>query len=803
MHVDIKCPKCGTEYELESEKIPPAGLKVKCTHCGFIFKAERPQEQVKKTMLMYASPVPSAPVPSAPPVPVPVAPAWLIRKPDGMQFGFNDLAALQRLVSEGRVVETDEISRQGEGWKRIAEIPEFAGFFIARSIAPVVSAPYPSVVPQPAPVPPPVPHPAAPLIQTQEILVKPPVQHEPIPFIVPSTPPAPAPSTPPVAYAPPPAAAPVPPAPPAFIPAPPAVISTPPADATPTLPPGIRRSAVADDDRILNAIPRGEPAPAPAVVPVPQPVTAPAKAAAAPAAPAHHDEAHAAAEAHFHRPLTADDFENVDAYGRPKRSMGLIIGLIVGVIALLAGASVALYFLAPATFASVFGTEPVLTKAQEADYLEALKALDTEDTPGFTAAVERLSQFRSDSKDKENAPKVNAKAVAALAQAHMAWGEPLRDEALDMKAVLDEIVIHDPTSAVARKINDEMDVKMREAVKHLDESLDIVRAVIRQSPESMEANIALADYYRIQASNEPGAVAKVKEYIATAEKDKRAKDFPYFSLVKGGGLLRSDANADEGIKLLKKSLELNPGLVRAHYVLARAYLASKKPAEAKAELEAMLKQAPGNTIALGLIATIDKAAAGAEKKEPFEEKKEEPAKEPEKKAEPKEEPVKEKPVEAKKEAAKEKPPAEPKKEAPPKEEKKAAKEGGDEGGGAKNAAAYEPALKQAKRLREAGKTKQAIDFFQKAADADGTKADPHAGLGWCYVEMEKFDQAIAEFKKALGLKGPKCEALSGLGESYKYKKNKQEAINHYQKYLQECPNGPDAPVARNAINSMR
>ncbi|MBI5528023.1 MAG: zinc-ribbon domain-containing protein [Deltaproteobacteria bacterium] len=726
MFVDIKCAKCGTEYELEEDRIPPQGLTVKCTSCGFIFKAAKPVSGApgmhpdhKKTMLMYASPVVFPAVAVVPPAPAAPPPVWVVRTAEGAQFSFNDLASLQMLVRDNKVRETDQISRQGEGWRTIADIPEFAGFFIVKAV---------STPPPPAPV---------------------------------QAPPA-APSMPPPAVAgPAPVAAPPPPAP-----------------------------VVAVDRRIENAIPRPSREPDLRVE-----ETIPRVQAAEPG--------HAEAEAHFNRPLSDTDFENLDVYGRPKKPIGLIIGIAGGAVGLLIVAAIALRFLSPATFSSIFGTEPVFTKAQETEFKEAMKGIDTNEPASLAAAVEKLAKYKPDEKDEH--AKIYTKAVAAMAMANMAWGEPLRDEGLDLKARLDEIMRTDPAltgpmGGEARKLNEDFIARLEDGVKRIETGRELAKSALRQNAESPEANIVYADYYRIQFASDPGALQNIKKFVEEAEKAKGAQENPYLLLVKGGAMLKAESTADDGMKIVKKALELNPKLTRAHYVLARHYLGAKKQSEAQSEIDAILREAADSPVAKVLVAAMGRIFGGAAAAAQAAGDKPESAAEPEKKEEPKEvEPqaAKEAPAEPKKEAA-----VEPK---AAKEEKKAAKaETAEEGGGAAKAGAgYESSLRQAARLRNAGKTKQAMEFFQKAAEADPSRADPHSGLGWCYIELEKFDLAIGEFKKALTLKGVKCEALSGLGESYKYKKNRQEAINHYQRYLQECPNGPDAPVARNAINSMR
>ena len=41
--MDVKCERCGTEYEFDDARVTETGVNVKCTHCGHLFKvAKRP-----------------------------------------------------------------------------------------------------------------------------------------------------------------------------------------------------------------------------------------------------------------------------------------------------------------------------------------------------------------------------------------------------------------------------------------------------------------------------------------------------------------------------------------------------------------------------------------------------------------------------------------------------------------------------------------------------------------------------------------------------------------------------------------
>src|SRR5688500_4450943 len=39
--MDVRCEKCGTEYELDETRLKPGGVTVKCTSCGHMFKIRK------------------------------------------------------------------------------------------------------------------------------------------------------------------------------------------------------------------------------------------------------------------------------------------------------------------------------------------------------------------------------------------------------------------------------------------------------------------------------------------------------------------------------------------------------------------------------------------------------------------------------------------------------------------------------------------------------------------------------------------------------------------------------------------
>ena len=112
MMVDVRCENCQTEYELEGERVPPAGLSVKCSTCGQVFMVHPD-----------------------------TAAAWKLRQTNGVTIEFKELTTLQRWIVEKKVSSDDEISKTGNRWKRLGDIEELQSFF--RAVDHSVNAPPP------------------------------------------------------------------------------------------------------------------------------------------------------------------------------------------------------------------------------------------------------------------------------------------------------------------------------------------------------------------------------------------------------------------------------------------------------------------------------------------------------------------------------------------------------------------------------------------------------------------------------------------------------------------------------------
>src|SRR5690242_4112839 len=139
--MDVRCDRCKTEYEFDDARITEAGVTVKCTTCGHVFK-------VKKKALVVTVPVKpgemeqahaplTTPLGSAPMSPSGAmdrpsgekAKEWKVRQANGNVFTFKELTTLQKWIVERKVSREDEISLTGESWKRLGNIAELASFF--------------------------------------------------------------------------------------------------------------------------------------------------------------------------------------------------------------------------------------------------------------------------------------------------------------------------------------------------------------------------------------------------------------------------------------------------------------------------------------------------------------------------------------------------------------------------------------------------------------------------------------------------------------------------------------------------
>lgn len=104
--MDVRCERCGTVYELDPARLSSGPVTVRCTACKHTFRLLRPDPE-------NAAP----------------KRAWLVRTAAGRLVSFRELTTLQKWIVEGRIGRDDEISKNGETWKRLGNIVELEAFF--------------------------------------------------------------------------------------------------------------------------------------------------------------------------------------------------------------------------------------------------------------------------------------------------------------------------------------------------------------------------------------------------------------------------------------------------------------------------------------------------------------------------------------------------------------------------------------------------------------------------------------------------------------------------------------------------
>jgi predicted Zn finger-like uncharacterized protein len=112
-------------------------------------------------------------------------------------------------------------------------------------------------------------------------------------------------------------------------------------------------------------------------------------------------------------------------------------------------------------------------------------------------------------------------------------------------------------------------------------------------------------------------------------------------------------------------------------------------------------------------------------------------------------------------------------------------------------------MTQGNRLRERERSEAALEAYGEAAELEPDRAEPYSGRGMAYLDIGDTHQAETEFKQALKINANYGEAIIGLAETYRSQGKKAEAIRYYERYLEILPNGPEASVARSAIERLK
>ena len=596
--MDVRCDKCGTEYEFEDDRVTEQGVTVRCTECGRVFK-------VRRRTVAVTEPVAAAS--AAPGEGLGGEKAWMVRRENGDVYSFRELTTLQKWIVERKVTRADEISRSGETWKRLGNIAELATFFQVveqanRAAAVAVNSPatageVATAVPLTAPTSAPSPPAAPPVASAQP----------PAPAPVAAPPPA-APAPPPPAagaYVPPPPAAPAPPAPAAgaYVPPPPAAPAPPPPAAGAYVPPPPTRGPASGGDLggLSPANERGWQPPA--------------------------DD--------FVGALDDDDFAEFRKGGKGKWVL-LVLLLVV------AGGAGGFYYLRPAQFKALLHLTPAIPATARAKVEAGRQALSPDTLAAYQAAE---GDFQAAAALAGKTPYPAAE--AGLAETDVRWALALRAEAdaaateakaegkaldtqpTDGAAAKTQTRTHDAVAALANRAND----LNQKAADKLDAAFAAARKAMDAAPDALPSLRAMIAYYAAEASQ--AQLDTLLDKAAHVQGSERDADLAY---LRGLALGVEGAPAAKVEQALKQALSLDTHLVAARYALARSYADAKDADAARAQLEQVLAQSPDHARAKALLARLaaapTKPPAEAKTQPPGAKAKAEPAGKPAPKGEP-------------------------------------------------------------------------------------------------------------------------------------------------------------------------
>lgn len=105
--MDVRCGRCGTEYEFDDALVSERGTTVKCTNCGYQFK-------------VHPSRATGAPE------------RWVVRTASGRELVYTSLRDLQKGIAQRQVSPEDMLSRGAEPPRALGAIAELEPFFNTR-----------------------------------------------------------------------------------------------------------------------------------------------------------------------------------------------------------------------------------------------------------------------------------------------------------------------------------------------------------------------------------------------------------------------------------------------------------------------------------------------------------------------------------------------------------------------------------------------------------------------------------------------------------------------------------------------
>src|SRR5882724_10478053 len=101
--MDVRCSRCGTEYDFDDALVSERGTTVKCTHCGHQFKVRRGVEAGAQDR-------------------------WVVRTTSGKEIVFTSLRELQKAIMARQVARNDSLARGSTPPRMLSTIAELEPF---------------------------------------------------------------------------------------------------------------------------------------------------------------------------------------------------------------------------------------------------------------------------------------------------------------------------------------------------------------------------------------------------------------------------------------------------------------------------------------------------------------------------------------------------------------------------------------------------------------------------------------------------------------------------------------------------
>ncbi|MEE2962081.1 MAG: tetratricopeptide repeat protein [Myxococcota bacterium] len=113
-------------------------------------------------------------------------------------------------------------------------------------------------------------------------------------------------------------------------------------------------------------------------------------------------------------------------------------------------------------------------------------------------------------------------------------------------------------------------------------------------------------------------------------------------------------------------------------------------------------------------------------------------------------------------------------------------------------------LRTAERHRFSDRAKQAIGYYQQAAQLNPNLPEIYVGMGWCWLDLKQDSQASKAFQQAITLREDYPASYFGLAETQNRQGLKKEALQNYEKFVSLSPaTEPELPIVRNKIKQLR